>query len=319
MQGRECFFNFNVNSNFNFQLLLLILAIDIAIDIVIDFKICKFALFRKSNLIMNIVEKNYTKLSIQVSLKGLSFCTFDMLNNTVLSFNEIHFDPFDTTTKIEDLFANAFQNYPELKDTYDAVLVIHNNNLSTFVPTAIFDENFLGSYLQYNTKVFETDFFAFDDIPNYQMNAVYIPYVNINNFFIDQFGSFDYKHANSILVSKLLVVSKNIDQKKMFIHFNSGHFEIIVVQNQKLLLFNSFEYSTPEDFMYYILFTAEQLNLNPENFQLEMIGNIDTESDYFKIAYKYIRNVSLIEVEDLRWNNYFSEAENRNHFILFNS
>jgi hypothetical protein len=24
-------------------------------------------------------------------------------------------------------------------------------------------------------------------------------------------------------------------------------------------------------------------------------------------------------VEDLRWNNYFSEAENRNHFILFNS
>ena len=267
----------------------------------------------------NITEKKYKKLSIQVSLTGLSFCCFDTLNNTVTSFNEVHFDTFHKATKIEDLFGDAFRDYPELKDSYDEILVIHNNNLSTFVPTALFDENFLGSYLQYNTKVFETDFFAFDEIPNYQMNAVYIPYVNINNFFIDQFGSFDYKHANSILVSKLLNASKNKDEKKMFIHINSGHFEIIVVQNQNLLLFNSFDYTTPEDFLYYILFTAEQLNLNPENFPLELIGNIDTESDYFKIAYKYIRNVSLIDVEDLRWNNYFSEAENRNHFILFNS
>lgn len=268
---------------------------------------------------MNIAEKKYKKLSIQVSLTGLSFCCFDTLNNTVTSFNEVHFDTFHKATKIEDLFADAFRDYPELKDSYDEILVIHNNNLSTFVPEPLFDENFLGSYLQYNTKVFETDFFAFDEIPNYQMNTVYIPYVNINNFFIDQFGSFDYKHANSILVSKLLVASKNKDDKKMFVHINTGHFEIIVVQNQKLLLFNSFDYNTPEDFLYYILFTAEQLNLNPEKFPLELIGNIDTESDYFKIAYKYIRNVSLLDVEDLRWNNYFSEAENRNHFILFNS
>jgi hypothetical protein len=268
---------------------------------------------------MNIAEKKYKKLSIQVSLTGLSFCCFDTLNNTVTSFNEVHFDTFHKATKIEDLFADAFRDHPELKDSYDEILVIHNNNLSTFVPEPLFDENFLGSYLQYNTKVFETDFFAFDEIPNYQMNTVYIPYVNINNFFIDQFGSFDYKHANSILVSKLLVASKNKDDKKMFVHINTGHFEIIVVQNQKLLLFNSFDYNTPEDFLYYILFTAEQLNLNPENFPLELIGNIDTESDYFKIAYKYIRNVSLLDVEDLRWNNYFSEAENRNHFILFNS
>ena len=105
----------------------------------------------------------------------------------------------------------------------------------------------------------------------------------------------------------------------MTIHFNKGHFEISVIQNQKLLLFNSFDYQTPEDFIYYVLFTAEQLNMNPEKFLLELIGAIDTESEFFKIAYKYIRNVSLIDVEDLRWNNYFSEAENRNHYILFNS
>ena len=268
---------------------------------------------------MDITEKKYKKLSIQVSLTGLSFCCFDTLNNTISSFNEVLFDTIDKGIKIEDLFSEAFQKHVELNDAYDEVLIIHNNNLSTFVPTALFDENYLGSYLQYNTKVFETDFFAFDEISNYQINSVYIPYVNMNNYFIDKFGSFDYKHANTVLVAKLLDESKNNDTKTMWVHFAPGHFEIIVIQNQKLLLFNSFDYSTPEDFLYYLLFTAEQLNMNPENFPLELIGNVNIESEFYKIAYKYIRNINLIDVEDLRWNNYFSEVENRKHFILFNS
>ena len=266
-----------------------------------------------------ITDKKYKKLSLQVSLTGLSFCVYDTLNNVILSVKEIHFDTFHKATKIEELFGDAFKNNPELKNLYDEIVVIHNNNLSTFVPEPLFDENFLGSYLQYNTKVFETDFFAFDEIPNYQINAVYIPYVNINNFFIDQFGSFDYKHANSILVSKILDASKNNDEKKMIVNFNSSHFEIIAVQNQKLLLFNSFDYQTPEDFLYYLLFTAEQLNMNPENFKLELLGTIAEEDDFYQLAYKYIRNVSLFDVSDLQKNNTFSTAQNRKHFILFQS
>jgi len=267
----------------------------------------------------NITDKKYKKLSLQVSLTGLSFCVFDTLNNVIVSVKEIHFDTFRKTTKIEELFADAFRDNPELKDSYDEILVIHNNNLSTFVPEPLFDENFLGSYLQYNTKVFETDFFAFDEITNYQMNTVYIPYVNINNFFIDQFGTFNYKHANSILVTKILDASKNKDDKKMIVNFNPGHFEIIVVQNQKLLLFNSFDYQTPEDFLYYLLFTAEQLAMNPENFKLELLGTISEIDNFYQLAFKYIRNISFFDVADLQKNNSFSTDQNLKYFILFQS
>jgi hypothetical protein len=284
--------------------------------IAIEFLICKFAAMSINS---TITDKKYKKLSLQVSLTGLSFCVFDTLNNVILAVKEIHFDTFHKAIKTEELFADAFRENAELKDSYDEIVVIHNNNLSTFVPEALFDEHFLGSYLQYNTRVFETDFFAFDEIPNYQMNTVYIPYVNINNFFIDQFGSFDYKHANSILVSKLLDASKNNDDKKMIVNFNLGNFEIIVVQNQKLLLFNSFDYQTPEDFLYYLLFTAEQLSMNPENFKLELLGTIAEEDDFYQLAYKYIRNIFLFDVSDFQKNNAFSTAQNRKHFILFQS
>ena len=271
----------------------------------------------------NITDKIYKKLALQVSLNGFSFCISDMLSHTILSFKDIVFSNVKTDSnwnqKTEDHLAMAFKENPELTESYDQIVIIHENNLSTFVPTALFDEQFLGSYLQFNTKVFESDFFTYDEVSTYQMNNVYIPYMNINNFFIDAFGQFSAKHANTILVSKLLDLSKNVDEKKMFVHMSFNHFEIIVVQNQKLLLFNTFDYKTPEDLIYYLLFAAEQLSLNPEFFKLELLGSINESDEYFKIAYKYIRNVSLFDTSDLQKNNSFSTADNLKHFILFQS
>lgn len=265
----------------------------------------------------SVIDKMYQKLAIQVSLNGLSFVTFDTLLHKPLVLQKIDLGKVHVTTKIEDLFAEAFQNHPELKAGYDDIVIIHNNNLSTFVPTALFDEEYLGSYLQFNTKVFETDFFAFDELANYEMNNVYIPYVNMNNYFIDRFGTFDYKHANTVLVTKLLDVSKNNEERKMFVHVSDTHFEIVIIQNQQLQLYNSFDYKTPEDFLYYILFTAEQLHLNPENFKLELLGKVTEGDALYNIAYKYVRKVSLFDVSFM--SNTFSETENREHFILLHS
>ena len=299
----------------------LIFEIAFVIVIGIGFDFCKFAMFEKRTLFMSqntsVIDKTYKKLTVQVSLTGLSFACFDTLTNTVIALQNIAIDSFPKNTPIEDLFAEAFRNHPELKSNYDEIVIVHSNNLSTFVPTALFDEDYLGSYLQFNTKVFETDFFTFDALEKYEMNNVYIPYVNMNNYFIDQFGTFDYKHANSILVNKLLDISKNNEELQLFVHVSDGHFEIIVIQNQKLQLFNSFDYKTPEDFIYYILFTAEQLHLNPESFKMELLGAIAEGDSLFSIAYKYVRNISLFDVSAIQ--NNFSEAENRQHFILLHS
>ncbi|MDI9257043.1 MULTISPECIES: DUF3822 family protein [Flavobacterium] len=262
----------------------------------------------------SVIDKMYRKLVVQVSLNGLSFVTVDTLRNKPVTLQTIAMGKVHVTSKIEDLFAEAFQTYPELSAGYDEVVIVHSNNLSTFVPTALFDEDYLGSYLQFNTKVFETDFFAFDELPKYEMHHVYIPYVNMNNFFIDRFGSFDYKHANTVLVQKLLDLSKNNEERKMFVHVSESHFEIVVIQNQQLQLYNSFDYTTPEDFLYYVLFTAEQLQLNPEHFKLELLGKISEGDALFALAYQYIRNVALLDVSFI--SNGLSEKENREHFIL---
>lgn len=265
----------------------------------------------------SITDKIYKKLSIQISLNGMSFVVFNELTQQPEVIENIDLENLEKQTSIEEILDKAFEDFDVLNQKFDLVTIVHNNNLGTFVPKALFDKDFIASYLQYNNKVFDTDFITHDEIANYDMNHVYIPYINFNNFFIDKFGSFDYKHSSTILVSKILDLSKNIDYKKMIVHVAKKQFEIVVVQNQKLLFFNSFSYQTPQDFIYYILFTAEQLQLNPESFLLEFLGTIEKEDPFFEIAYKYIRNVDFF-----RTDNHFISVDQiaqREHFILLNS
>jgi len=50
-----------------------------------------------------------------------------------------------------------------------------------------------------------------------------------------------------------------------------------------------------------------------------LLGTIAVEDNFYQLAYKYIRNVSLFDVSDLQKNNAFSTAQNQKHFILFQS
>ncbi len=264
----------------------------------------------------DITQKNYKKLSIQVSLSGLSFCVFDLLTNKIITFNNID---FSKNQVIEEQLWKAFTEFPILSEKYDEIKIIHDNSLNAFVPESLFDENFLGSYLQYNVKVFETDLFAFDKLKTDDIYNVYVPYVNINNFLLDQYESFDYVNANSILVDQLLSYSKNTFDKRVYIHFQKEHFEIVAVKSNELLLFNSFEYKTPEDFIYYTLFTLEQLQLNPEICNVFVLGNMNKTDEFFKIGYKFIRNFELLNTNDLSYKWFKTESEIRQHYILLHS
>jgi len=264
----------------------------------------------------DITKKNYKKLSIQVSLSGLSFCILDLLTNKIITHNIIS---FIKESVLEESLWKIFLDNVILTNDYDEIVVIHDNNLNAFVPHSLFDEKYMGSYLQYNLKVFATDFFTSDFLINTDIHNVYVPYVNINNFLLDQFDSFTYKNSNTVLVSKILELSSLSTEKQVFVNFHLNSFQVVVTKGNQLILFNSFEYNTPEDLIYYILFTFEQLQLNPETVTLQLLGELTEQSEYYKIAYKYIRNCSLLNTSSISSTFGKSEEEVRKHFILFHS
>lgn len=241
----------------------------------------------------NILEKSLKELSIQVSLSGLSFCIRDAAHEKVLTLDHRVFDqPANAESLVDEL--EALLDEEGLKnDDFRDVRVIHDNELSSFVPRALFNESNLSDYLKYNIKILETDYIGFDELKSHDMFNVYVPFTNVNNFIFDRFGSFEYKHASTVLVETLLNQFQGSDSTRVYAQVNRTNFEVVVLANKKLLLYNSYPFQTREDFIYYLLFIFEQLDLNREEVELLLLGDIAEGDGLYEMAYAYIRNVAL--------------------------
>ena len=63
------------------------------------------------------------------------------------------------------------------------------------------------------------------------------------------------------------------------------------------MLNNHFKYETPEDFVYYILFCFEQVQLNTEKTKLWLNGAIAEEDATYKLIFEYIRDIKFYSSE----------------------
>ncbi len=259
-----------------------------------------------------------THLSIQLCLDGFSFCLADEIKNEILSLFHYTFPKSaGNPQKQLQYVKEVFESEPLLSKRYKSVNVTHVNNLSTFVPKAMFDENHLAGYLKYSHKIYKNDFITYDTIENHELINVYVPFVNVNNFFLDKFGSFDYEHFSSVFVKNLMDTYKFSEHPHMFVMVDKTHFEILAIAENKLQLYNSFQYKTQLDFIYYLLFTAEQLKFNPNHFELIFLGETLPNDPIYQIAYKYIKNIAFLEVRNKRKTGAeFTEEIQRKYFTL---
>jgi len=233
------------------------------------------------------------EFSIQISLFGLAFCMLNTKSNTISTLKNKSFSSKKTPTDLLDAVKHLFNTETALQHNFTKVTVVHVNEWSTLVPKPLFKEDALADYLKFNTKILKTDFLTFDTISQNDSVTVYAPFTNVNNYIFDQFGSFTYKHYSTVLIDQLLVLEKHSNTSKVYVNIRKNAFEIIAFDNGNLTLFNTFDFTTKEDFIYYLLFTLEQLQLNPETVKLVFLGQINKEDELYQIAYTYIRHVTF--------------------------
>ncbi len=266
----------------------------------------------------NTINNTSKTLSIQVGLNGLSFCTW--IDQQITAINHESFGIQLTPEQILDKIKYVFDHNTNLKESFDKVNVIYQNDLYTIVPKPLFNAESLNEYLKYNIKVLKNDFIAFDELEQHNIVTVYIPYTNINNFFFDNFGTFTYKHTSTVLVDSLLTQKKNSKSSSVFANINDTSFDLAIITNGNLVLCNTYAYHSKEDFLYYLLFTTEQLQLNPEEFELIFTGNLSKESALYKIAYTYVRNISFGEnMNNIKLGTDVALLNPHKHFVLLSS
>ncbi len=248
---------------------------------------------KKKNSSSDIADKNFQKLSIQVSLNGLSFCVADTVSHKIRYSDTILFPEELNIIEVEEQLDILFQKHELTTKQFDEVTVVHRNTLFSLVPKALFDPNSLSEYLKFNTRVFPTDALAYDEVENQDMVTVYVPYANINNYVYDIFGEFTFLHNGTIIIQSLLNGHGSHKEAICYAHVSKKQLDICVIAQKRLLLYNSFLYETKEDFAYYLLFVLEQLELDTDQVSVKLFGAIEEDDSMYDLCQNYIKNIII--------------------------
>ena len=108
-------------------------------------------------------------------------------------------------------------------------------------------------------------------------------------------------HASSIKVESLVKeFSERIQGTRAFVNVKNNSYELTIINDTKLIFHNYFNFNTKEDFLYFILFTFEQLKIDNETIPLYFMGLIEEKSVIVELCSRYIRNIRFFN----RNNNY---------------
>ncbi len=268
---------------------------------------------KKSNSLETYTSK---RLSVQISLTGLSFLVTNIARTEVVHFSEKKFNkahtPEELLLDIETFFSEIITNVSE----FESISVAYTNAEYTIVPSPLFDETKASDYLKFNSKILANDFMAWDMVETRDIHVVYVPYVNINNYLFDRFGAFQYYHSATVLLETLQSSGKFSEGPIVHIHIQETSFDIVVQNNSGLQLCNNYHFNTPEDFIYFVLFCFEQLEINPDTASVVLMGSIQKNDDLYDIAYSYIRNISFYNDPSNPLS--IENAESHQHVILKN-
>lgn len=223
-------------------------------------------------------------MTIQHSLDGLSFVVFDTAENKFIALK--HYHTTEKNISLETLLLELQEKESLNFDEFKNVNILIDNNNNTFVPKDYFQEETKEDYLSLlNIKHSNV---LTDDIAEHNIVNVY-SYDDKLNFLNNNIKVY---HSSSILIKKLLKeFSGRNPETRAFVNVKNNSYELIIINNDKLVFHNYFNFNTKEDFLYFILFTFDQLNIDNESIPLYFMGFIEEKSTLVELCSRYIRNI----------------------------
>ena len=148
------------------------------------------------------------------------------------------------------------------------------------VPAAFYQENKKEKYLDFLELKKE----------NYAVCADYIELADMYNVYYS--SKKDSRHPTSVLLENLIKENlERTDDNRIYLNVRDQHFEMFVLKGAKLLFYNTFRFKTKEDFLYFVLFTMEQLHLDNETVTVYFLGMIEEGSQVAELVARYVRDV----------------------------
>jgi len=249
------------------------------------------------------------------------FCITDPAKNKCLYLEDYTFSSIMLPDQLTGQLHHIFNNHHLLEvGFWKSVKVAVKNQKFTLVPNSLFINENLKAYLSLHCNVNQLEnIFYYKQI---QIDAVNIFAAEnkIINWFISAYPSktIEVIHQTSPLIEGFMRFKADASTRNMFIKVDNSYVTIIVIKNKKLEFCNTYLFTNPEDFIYYVMLVIEELKIDPEKALVMVWGEIYSDSELFDNLHKYIRNVSIgRKPASLSFSYNFDEVPDHKYFGVY--
>ena len=261
-----------------------------------------------------------TELYVTINNDHLAYTVLDKEKNKYVALSEYRFiHPLTAENRLDQLQSIRTTDTLLNKDLYSKMCVSVNTSSFTLIPSHFYQKEIETDILALTCSIENDDAVFSDKLKYADAYIIYALDKQLLGVTGEWFDGAKLFFGGTALIESQLLLNKNSNEKIMTLNVRMHDYDIVVTDANKLLFYNSFRYQSSEDFIYYLLFTCEQLGLNPENIPFKLTGEIDKTSAAYFITSKYIRNISFAHRPDVFEFSYgFDTLPSHHHYSLFN-
>lgn len=261
--------------------------------------------------------RNY-HLSIQADLNGFSFCILDIGKKIYLGLRHYQLEDIYSTENYVDKLTEIFNEDNLLNRQFQSSSFVYLTQKSTLIPESFFDKSNLKAYFEFNQSLNELDEINYNfiaeinaynifTVPNYIVNEVVNRLKNVNLF-----------HQATPFIKSIFEKDIKTESECVYVNMNNKFIDIAVAVQNRLLLYNTFQFQKETDLLYFILYIYNQLNLDTRNSKLYISGEQSDKTRYYNELKKYITTVKYLEPVDFLFSGVLEKYEKYKFLNLFN-
>jgi len=160
---------------------------------------------------------------------------------------------------------------------------------TTLVPRRLFQHGDLSGY--FNLLLPPGDYeYAYEELPEFDAYLVLATEKAQANLFSDLFPQTRQRH----LVAPLLRYAREqagATEHTIFLNLRHQTAQLVVLERQNLLFYNTFSFSTASDLLYFVLLTYDQFKMKPSDLPLTVAGNILQDSELYRTLYRFVHEM----------------------------
>lgn len=258
------------------------------------------------------------RLSIELSLSGFSYCILDSSSNTFIAFENFQLKNVASEQDLLDEIKQLIKKNDLLQQSFKDTNVLYVGFKSTLIPADLFDASKLDNYLKFNYQVHSDEIVLSQNLFNLKAFNVYSIPSKLKTGIENVFKNAKIGHYSGGLIENLLFQNTE-KESNVYIHVQDKHFDLLSIKGKTLNFYNHFIYQTPEDFVYYTMFTINQMKISTDKQTVIILGEIDKQSEEIKLLTKYLPQTRYgLRNETFRYSPLFEEMPKHYYYNLLN-